>query len=506
MKILVIQLARYGDIYQTWPVLRSLKRHYPKSEIHVLVRERFAEGLNGIGISCSIHLLKTRHLLEPLWRGIEGSAECLERQEIFLNELSENGPWNKIINLSFSPYSSFLVDYLRTDSTQVRGYARTHDGYLSLDDKESAYFYAQVGVGKFNRAHLCELFSAIAQVELTEEDWGYKNLCQDTLALWKISPESEVIIIHVSASDPQKSLPWHSWATVVKGITKFFKGEILLVGGPEDKLIADRIETYSSSLHVHNLVGRAQLEEVLDCLCVCCLAIGGDSVLMQMASVVGVKCFNLSCSKVNFWETGPLVPDSRVVVIPDGKGIDLDGLVNEIKLHLENKPPTDLFPMVRAVRESPVHYEPMNFVPQHDFEWDFIQALYLSKDFPLAPTGEITVGFRRLYDLAQLALNQIESLRLLKKKNHQQTLSLIEILSQVDILIGTVGKVLPELSPLIYWFETEKICIGPGPLDEIYEKTRLAFESLKIITSLYVDESTENSLLGGGNDYRHLVS
>ena len=43
MKILCIQLARFGDVYQTWPVMRALRRNNENAEIDILVREKFAD-------------------------------------------------------------------------------------------------------------------------------------------------------------------------------------------------------------------------------------------------------------------------------------------------------------------------------------------------------------------------------------------------------------------------------------------------------------------------------
>ena len=48
MRILVLQLARFGDIFQTWPTLKALRRQHPESEIHFLVRSRFSEAASGL--------------------------------------------------------------------------------------------------------------------------------------------------------------------------------------------------------------------------------------------------------------------------------------------------------------------------------------------------------------------------------------------------------------------------------------------------------------------------
>src|SRR5437588_11724100 len=106
MRILVLQLARFGDIYQTWPALQALKRKHPGCELHVLVRARFQEAAKDFpGIT--VHALPTREILRPLFEGeaLEDSHTELKR---FLQPLCDSN-FDTIINLSFSPASSFLT-------------------------------------------------------------------------------------------------------------------------------------------------------------------------------------------------------------------------------------------------------------------------------------------------------------------------------------------------------------------------------------------------------------
>src|SRR4051812_2953965 len=100
MRILVLQLARFGDIYQTWPTLQALKRKHPGCELHVLVRSRFKEAAQDFpGIT--VHALPTQDILRPLFEAqpLEDSHTELKA---FLQPLCD-GSFDSIINLSFSP-------------------------------------------------------------------------------------------------------------------------------------------------------------------------------------------------------------------------------------------------------------------------------------------------------------------------------------------------------------------------------------------------------------------
>ena len=64
MKILVIQLARLGDIYQTWPSVFALKRKYPEAKIDLLVRERFAAATHGLSAVDEVVHFPSREVLD----------------------------------------------------------------------------------------------------------------------------------------------------------------------------------------------------------------------------------------------------------------------------------------------------------------------------------------------------------------------------------------------------------------------------------------------------------
>ena len=163
MRTLVLQLARFGDIYQTWPVLRALKS--AGHEVHVLVRQRFQGALEGLDVVT--HALPTADVLAPVFEH-EDEHAAIGNLERFLDPLVAL-EFDRIINLSFSPLSSYLSDWLTHAHTTVSGYTRHADGFLAIPDDASAYFYAQVGVGRPNRYHLTEVFAAVAGVEIKEE-------------------------------------------------------------------------------------------------------------------------------------------------------------------------------------------------------------------------------------------------------------------------------------------------------------------------------------------------
>ncbi len=125
---------------------------------------------------------------------------------------------------------------------------------------------------------------------------------------------------------------------------------------------------------------------------------------------------------------------------------------------------------------------------EDSFSWELVRALYAHSDkssaiaelCQRAQLGSERVNitrlaFERTFELADLALQQIAAIE--KTPNAMA----IQILDQVDSLLEQVGCLAPEISPLIRWFQAEKIRIAPGALNDILMATRRHFVELRDI-------------------------
>ncbi|HEX4926143.1 MAG TPA: glycosyltransferase family 9 protein, partial [Bdellovibrionales bacterium] len=251
MKILVLQLARFGDILTTWPVLRALKRAHPHASIDILVRHRFREACEGNSAIDRVWALDSDHLMEPLLTEAPSVEESLARLEAFLRPMTGEG-YHTVLNLSFSPASAFLTRVFERHGAEARGYSRHEDGSLKLADAYSEYFYAQVGIGKPNRVHLADLLAGVAQTELTRDDWR-------AVTFDSIVPR---IAVHIGASQEQKSYSPDRWAVALQEILKWWPHGITLIGSGGEQPRADRICELLDNARVVNAVGKTKFSEL----------------------------------------------------------------------------------------------------------------------------------------------------------------------------------------------------------------------------------------------------
>lgn len=464
MRILVLQLARFGDIYQSWPALKALQRSFPGCELHVLVRESFKAALEGFkGIH--LHSLQVESILDSIFTE-DDERKSLKILEKFTDDLA-GLKFDKIINLSFSPASSFLTDIIAGNEAEVRGYTRFNDGFLNIADDTSAYFYAQGEIGKFNRFHITQIFAGVAGVDLIESDFQ---------ALASKPATANQVIVHLGASQAERIYPGELWIKALGKILTQSPAEIVLVGGGGEAALAETVVKQLNSSRVRSVAGKTSFSDLIALIAESKLFIGCDSGPSQIASLTQTPVLQLTSDFSNFWTTGPTSAGSRILYAKDIGDISVERIVDEALRMLNGRPAGG--PCI--VRSSQLGEYGLNEISFNDFAWNLIQALYTSGSYPDTDVEKNLLAFQRVFELAELGLAQLDRWN---DGKYQKTAALI--LQNIDDLLSEVAKHNPETAPLIYWFETEKLRIPPGEPQATFERTQKLFGDLHIIASVY---------------------
>jgi len=476
MRITVLQLARYGDIFQTWPVLSALKRKHPGSRLQLVVRQRYAEAAHLCPFVDQVIEVSTRDVLGPVLgdqNQVKASLEALDRT---IQEIQGDEPINQLINLSFSPFSSYLVEELRSKETIVRGYSRHPDGFLNLVDDPSAYFYAQVGVGRSNRFHLIDLMAGVADVELSPVDFcaEAKNEAKLQNSDHELQP---YIVIQMGASQSQKALPAQDVETFLRSFVKTRTEKVFLIGSAGEKIESDFIAHES---RIVDLCGRTSLADLFPLVRGAQALISADSMSVQIANLTGTVTLNVSYSSVNFWETGPRAPGSRVLLFEVPEKTDPLRLRQEVVRLLTGEGPGDgVYEVVQG--EAVVFRRKADgMTDPRAFQWSLIRAMYTGADYPITDRLDVALAFQRIHELSLLGLEQIG--QLIKRPKDEIAKG---ILDEIDGLLQSTAGFCEEVRPLVNWFLTEKTRIKPGSFAKVAQDTRSVFEQLMTVTRLY---------------------
>ncbi len=450
MKILILQLARLGDIYMNWPALRAIRRMYPEAQIDLLTRTRFEGAVEGLKVIDRHLTLPSERLLEPLINENPNVDLSLEKLESFLSGLRDNN-YDWIINFSFSPVSSYLTHAVSVPSTKVTGYTRFNDGYFNPNDEISSYFYAQVGPGRKNRVHISDIFASMLNIEYIESDWAAPD-CHT-----KIHLPDNYLVIHVGASEKHKSMGAAEWIHALNFIRKGHPGKtFVLIGAESEVQISDEICSACEGAQIFNLVGKTKIFDLFSIIKKAELLVGCDSAPIHMASLVDTPTLNISVGNVNFWETGPKSSLSFILRFNDqvADGAKVGQVVCDI---LKGKVSKGL--ILRSA--GLVSYVIENETESESFDWKLIEAIYLGAPYPMAERIEVIHGAMKLSDVNHFIMEQIA---LIPEIGIERIVPLVE---QGEQIIKTISQIVPELSPLIHWYQAEKIRIAPGNPEEV---------------------------------------
>jgi heptosyltransferase III len=474
MKTLVIQLARLGDILQTLPALNAYCRIHKNEQVHLLVRKKFSEIAHIIPVCSKIIEMDTVNILkESVLSGQVGVPATVDAFQQWVQDLKKQG-YTKIINLSFSPFSSYLTQLLHGEGIEVLGYTRHTDGFLAIPDDSSAYFYAQVGVNKSNRFHLIDLFASVLGVEIAEQDWNVK------LPSKRFFAPGKYMAFHIGASNAKKALPIPILAKLLAGLAKTTNREVYLLGAKDDMAVAEVVTQQVANSKIKNLVGKTSLTELIDIIAGAEIFLGADSGPMQICNLTDTKCINFSNDFVNFWETGPRTSKSFVCYAKDFILLDVHQVIAQVANALEDKPTT----WIQGDRLG--FYGPYPSSPESDFQWQMIKAIYLGENFPEIDSSRFAKAIVHLNEVNDISLHHLENFQL---GNKQQS----NVLETADQIMDSLAAEVEEIMPLVFWFRTEKIRLGPMPLTDLIVKYVDLHKKLKQVLNLYLKPKWEIS-------------
>jgi ADP-heptose:LPS heptosyltransferase len=409
--------------------------------LELVVRHRFSAATDGLeGVVDRVHVLNSAEILEPLWMNHGDAAidESLHRFDATLASWRSE-PFDRIINLSFSPLSSYLTKTLAGPFTHVSGYSRHSDGSLFPVDEVAAYFLAQGGVGAPNRLHLLDIFAACAGVSLDAQDVTapVPDIQPALRAMLEgMDRQRPVVAVQLYASTDFKSLSKSQWEEVFAGLVAGLNPQFILVGSAED---AQRLPNLPLNATVINCMGQTRMADLFAILSSVDALISPDSLCVHIAGLTRTPVLNVAMAGVNSYETGPWSPGSRIATA--------DNVVEEFANMLSNS-------------STGSSSDPLSF------EQKLVEALYFSSPFPPAESTATQMGFQRLHETMQLAAENAE--RLMRSPTDRTAML---ILGQIDDIFKTIVGLAPQLQPMLHWYQVELSRIAPGSLEMILLKT-----------------------------------
>ena len=347
-RILVINIARMGDLIQSSPLLEGLKRSAPEAEVTLLISDIFqdtAARLPGVDrmarlslraaavplFACDVSLLKSY----ALWREL---ATDLTRQ-----------PFDRIINITHSNYSAGLTALIAWRSAasgggrppEVTGLAVDRRGFRTVSGGWASYYFNSVLNRGFNRFNLVDIHSRIGGVapsgrlflNVSERD---RQAADDILKGQQIGAPPSVpprgaggrdgviplrgaggrarlVAVIPAASTKEKQYPAALFSAALNELRRQVEIIPVIFGTGKEAELGDEIVRQSPG--TVNLCGKTEVGTLAALLERSALCISNDTGPMHIAAAVGTPVLDITLGSALAWETAPY-GSGHIVVEP----------------------------------------------------------------------------------------------------------------------------------------------------------------------------------------------
>lgn len=271
-KVLFLKLYALGDIVHAQPVIPNIKANFPQAKIYWLV-DKYSRTIVE-------HIADVDSIIE--WQGFK-TYKILKKEKI---------------DLAFSPYRSpfaHLILWLAGIPIRVgfnwrgRGFALTHKIEFRGDLYETdRYLKMFEGVGLPVKVRYRTLV-----VREDEKKEAYQKL--EKFGVTKKRPL--VALVPGGGDNPQLLMPMKRWhperfSQVADYLISQYQAQVVLVGGPSEKDLADRLVNQVNNL-VINLVGKTQLNDLVAIISGFNLLIACDTGPLHIATALGIPTIGL---------------------------------------------------------------------------------------------------------------------------------------------------------------------------------------------------------------------
>ncbi len=319
--ILVIQLARMGDVLQTTPLLVNLKRTWPDCKISILVDSLTHDLALQCGAVDEVIAVDMRLLASAAQEGTRAPLFYQRMKEQFdrLNALN----FDCIYNLNLSEFAVLLSTVPR--SAQVAGYFMGSRPRQMGMQTVFAFLNATIRhppLAPFNLVdYFCMLQGAPANeqglqfnVAQTDKVWSHNMLDQQ-----KITDSDIIVAFQTATRHEQRQWPIESFARLASIILKHPRIHVVLLGTAEERLQASLVIkkiAYAGSPfseRIHDCTGKTSIGQLAGILSCADLLISGDTGTMHLATAVGCRVLALFLGPAYAYYTGPYGPGHWII-------------------------------------------------------------------------------------------------------------------------------------------------------------------------------------------------
>jgi ADP-heptose:LPS heptosyltransferase len=314
-RILVIQLARLGDVIQTTPLLQALVAAHPQEAVDVLVFVGCTEVLAGLpGLGQVYALPASWNQLEGLIS--EGFREGRIPPDAFrLLEQMSLPSYRRIINCTYSMLGAWLTQHLPAEER--------HGAVITADHEYLASGEAHVYVGsrkyfrQQNWFNLVDLWRSLAPA--VPPPPGARPYAARAAELPCTLPAGRKVALNPGSGSDRRRWPPASFAWLGEALANRGFAPILLGAPPERELCAE--VQMQCRIPLPNFAGQTSPAQAVHLLSQVDLLVSVDTGAVHLAAAAGTPVLGLYGVGAYFRETAPWSAGNTVLQAPLGTEI-----------------------------------------------------------------------------------------------------------------------------------------------------------------------------------------
>ncbi len=307
MRILVVQATRMGDVIQTTPLIRTLRRQHPEAHIAVMARRMGVPVLaRNPDVNDVIVYDEDEMFSHCVARDTDRLVKAYEKAEEYIARLRE-GHYDVAYNCTHSISSAMLLKL--ADLPHVVGAHLSDDWQFVLRGGWTNYFFTSVFHREYNGLNLCDITVRFADTaparelvfDVTPDDRAGADAI---LAQMGIGANEPLVCMQLGASEENKRWSAQRFAELAVVLARDRGVRIALLGVTEEAPLGATFDQHAPGLAVH-LFGKTSLHQVAAILQRAQLLVSNDTGTMHVAAAVKCPVVLVSVGHVHFRETGP---------------------------------------------------------------------------------------------------------------------------------------------------------------------------------------------------------
>jgi len=261
-QILIINLRKFGDIYSSSHLIKSLTEKYPHSQVSILVYKEFETVANTLQNVSSVYTINRKEVITLRKNDLFSNGFALET---LYNELQpiKNTRWDHVINYSNDKVSTYLSSYLRSSINQFTGIRISPQGRVQSSSDWDIVFNDVLTTFPHTPIHFVDCYHHMTNTPINSEGVKLKSLSNYNEIAFKnlndlrknkssASITPSIIGVQLAASTTTKSIHEESLKELLQLLTRRKDYEPILLIAPieSERSYAKKLNT----LFDHQLV------------------------------------------------------------------------------------------------------------------------------------------------------------------------------------------------------------------------------------------------------------